>query len=320
MAMTKLNVSFTTPYTVALDQTVTDSQIIDGTDFKMTDQNGDSVLSSYAVPSNVYYTSAQSAVNQYGTGVAESSDVETSSTGTTNSGEVLAPKFKTAGSYYQAIKVNIGTSTRTKEFMDSVIAHPELNAFTINGVNFADINTDNFKYDSANGTITFARKIIVSNDASQWTVSSVKGQVHAAKVVTLANDENKTIKNRALGANSDWLTDKVRTNQNGVKQYRVATGEWADANDVKFSENGSTSTDNSSALTDIQSVKGTVSLAKGNYVYMLFSKDGNQVKGRQLAGGTDWAYINTAKDSEGNTYYRVATNEWLIAGNGVTIK
>lgn len=318
MAMTKLNVSFTTPYNVALNQTVTDSQIIDGTDFKMTDQDGNAVLASYAVPSDTYFTSAQAALNTDANGVASTDDVS-STQETTNTGVKLAPKFKTAGSYYQAIEVNIGTDSRVKNFMDSVIAHPEQNKLTINGTQFSDINTDNFKYNADLGTLTFARKIVVSSDASQWTYTKQSGVVttkDGSNYYTLVNNSNEAVGNRALGKNSAWLTDQYRTNKDGVKQYRVATGEWIDANNVTFSDKATTPSDNS-ALTDIQNQNGTVTLdAPASFNYLLYTKSG-ELGNRALSGDSAWKVIQTAKDSKGRTYYRVSTTEWVMEGNGV---
>ena len=320
MAMTKLNVSFTTPYNVALDQTISDSQLIDGTDFKMTDQDGKAVLSNYAKPGDTYYTSAQSALtNDKTTGKASASDVELTSTSTSNSGQVFAPKFKTAGNYYQAITVNVGSHTRAKAFMDSIIANPGVNTLTINGVQFSDINTDNFKYEVSTGTLTFARKIVVSNDASQWTYTKQSGVVttkSASNYYTLVNNENQPVGNRALGKDSAWLTDQYRVNNNGVKQYRVATGEWIDANNVTFSDKATTPSDNS-ALTDIQNQNGTVTLdAPASFNYLLYTKSG-ELGNRALSGDSAWKVIQTAKDSKGRTYYRVSTTEWVMEGNGV---
>src|SRR5699024_2238407 len=109
-----------------------------------------------------------------------------------------------------------------------------------------------------------------------------------------------------------WKADKVRSDQFGNKQYRVATGEWIDADNVTFGDSATDNNNNSaSGLTDVQSVKGVVSVGTPGFTYLLYSKDGKLIKNRALAGGTDWKFINTAKDSDGTTYYRVATDEWV---------
>ena len=307
-AITKLNVNYDTPVTVALNSTVTSTQLTGTSKIKVTDQNGEGILSGKVTPGENYYYSYQDAMNAAeGTANADILD----STVTPNT-------FKKAGTYYQTITLSSTSDTSAfANFLNNYLDNASTSPVYING-SLASAGYD-FSYDKTAGTLNLVRKVVVSSDSSNWTTEKTSGVVttkNDATYYTLKNDNNVTIKNRALAANTGWKTNAVRTDQNGNKQYRVATGEWVDANDVTFGDSTTTDTD-SSALTDIQKVNGTVNLDKGNYQYMLYKKDGSLIKNRQLAGGSAWHAINTAKDSEGNTYYRVATNEWLISGTGV---
>jgi hypothetical protein len=127
---------------------------------------------------------------------------------------------------------------------------------------------------------------------------------------------------RSLAAKTDWATDKKRTNAKGEVQYRVSTDEWVNAKDVRFTDGSATTTPSTDALTDIQDLQGrhTVTLAgPAGFVYSLFRTDGSRAT-RGLGGDTAWATDKMAKNSAGQTLYRVSTDEWVVAGEGVTFK
>jgi len=120
----------------------------------------------------------------------------------------------------------------------------------------ATVNSDN--------TVTFIRAVTVSpksssgsgsstgsstgtddddntgtGDEDEWTYYKDPGVVTTKTdqpSYSLNNRANNTVKNRALGENTGWITDQYRTNREGVKQYRVATGEWSDSHYVYFAE------------------------------------------------------------------------------------
>lgn len=177
--------------------------------------------------------------------------------------------------------------------------------------------------------ITFIRTITVGDtttnptpDGDKWTYTDSKGVVIVNKdvVATLHNDKNELIKNRQLASNSGWITGKYRVNENGVKQYQVSTHEWVSETDVHLEDKGSSS---NGFFTEITKVPNTHVVSLGGitgYVYTLFREDGSVVKQRHLASGTAWRVDKVAKDADGNTYYRVSTNEWVIQGDGVSYK
>jgi len=79
LSMTKVSANFTTPYKVALNQTVTDSKLISATDFSIVDQDGKSLLTdSDAVPSDSYYHTASGALNDTNA-INDDSIIETNS-------------------------------------------------------------------------------------------------------------------------------------------------------------------------------------------------------------------------------------------------
>lgn len=94
-----------------------------------------------------------------------------------------------------------------------------------------------------------------------------------------------------LPANTSWRTDSYAT-INGEKMYRVATDEWVPA----------------SSLTTYQPISSTYT-AKGEIP--LYDHNGKLI-GRTLAPGTSWKTDQLATIN-GREYYRVATNEYVLA-------
>jgi len=124
--------------------------------------------------------------------------------------------------------------------------------------------------------------------------------------------DDSNVENRALEENTDWITDQYRTNREGVKQYRVATNEWVDSHDVVF-----TPTVETPELTNIRSIKGIVNVDATDAYYSLYNVEDKLVTNRALSEKTSWATDKVAQDAAGNTYYRVATNEWVKLEKGV---
>ena len=299
-----VNAKFTTPVSVALDSTTTSTQLTATTDIKLTDQNGDGVVAGTVTPSAKYYNTYADAMNDNGTSV------------------VTGSKFTKAGTYYQAISFTAGEGSSLATFISNYTQDPSSYTVYVNGAK-ASAGYD-FKPSSDNTTLTFVRAINVSNTTDQWTTTDTTGVVttkSASKYYTLKNDDNVTIANRALGANTPWRTDKVRTNQDGVKQYRVATGEWIDADNVVYSNGNNNNSNNGSGLTDIKTVSGVATLTKAKGYFMaLFNDEGKAYDNKYLGSPSAWRVDRTAKGADGKTYYRVATSEWLQAGEGVSFK
>lgn len=306
--LTKLNVAFTTPVSVPLNSTTTDTQLTGTTGMKLTDQNGDGVFAGNVSVSPAYYATYADAMKNAGNASAKTSE-----------NIVKDNKFVKGGTYYQAVTFTANSSTKLAQFISQYKNEPSKYTVYVNG----QVATPGYDFDSTDNTISFVRTVKVSNTTDQWSTTDTTGVVttkSASKYYTLKNDDNVTIANRALGANTPWRTDKVRTNQDGVKQYRVATGEWIDADNVVYS-NGNNNSNNGSGLTDIKTVSGVATLTKAKGYYMaLFNDEGKAYDNKYLGSPSAWRVDRTAKGADGNTYYRVATSEWLQAGEGVSFK
>ncbi|AKP03006.1 hypothetical protein [Companilactobacillus pabuli] len=149
--------------------------------------------------------------------------------------------------------------------------------------------------DNGNGTGT----------EDEWTYYKDPGVVltkETQEYYSLNNHANETIQNRALSEDSGWITDQYRVNnRTGVKQYRVATGEWIDSHDVIF-------------VKDVQMI---VNVDETKDYYSLYDIQKNTNSNRALEKKTSWLTDKVAIDYDGSTYYRVATNEWVKQENGV---
>ena len=139
----------------------------------------------------------------------------------------------------------------------------------------------------------------------EWTYYKDPGVVltkETQEYYSLNNHANETIQNRALSEDSGWITDQYRVNnRTGVKQYRVATGEWIDSHDVIF-------------VKDVQMI---VNVDETKDYYNLYDIQKNTNSNRALEKKTSWLSDKVAIDYDGSTYYRVATNEWVKQENGV---
>ncbi|WP_138108114.1 hypothetical protein [Lactobacillus terrae] len=294
-----LNARFTSPYSVAAGTTNASLQGI-ATDLYIADDNGNTV-SNVTNTTGKLYTTEKAAYNA------------------TSSKEVTASTLDTVGTtYYQTINVT-STSQAMINLMTKVSDGDEDYALMVNGSE-ADADNLNINLKSKSVTFRLVRAVTVAAPSTAWNTTSISGTVTTGSnaIYTLVNDNGDAVANRALSGNSSWRTDTVRTNAAGQKQYRVATNEWIDASSVTFSDGSSTS---GSAITSITDLSGShvVDLATPGFVYALYKTDGG-ASTRYVAGGTSWVTDKTGKDAAGNTYYRVSTNEWVMAGNGVTFK
>ncbi|MQS76930.1 hypothetical protein FHL06_11315 [Lactobacillus halodurans] len=311
---TKAAVTYTTPISVEansnpvatkLDSSVSNVSIKDQTGAELVG-NADQVLS--VSPASTYYTTLKD---------AEKND------GTTGVATIGTDGFAADTTYYQNIVVKSVKSSTLDNYLENQLKDSSDGSYTINGVTYA--NTNNGTIAAASGdngaTITLTRAINAgSAEAADWTTTANKGVVttkNDAAYYTLKDDNNDTITNRALAKNTDWATDQKRTNSNGDVQYRVATGEWIDADDVTFSD-GSNSGSTTGEYTDVQNINGKVTLdGPSSFIYVLYNDNGEAVTGRMVAGNSEWYTDKKATNASGDTVYRVATGEWVQAGSGV---
>ncbi|WP_125772067.1 hypothetical protein [Companilactobacillus furfuricola] len=320
---TSLNVSFTTPIHVNAGDSAFAQKLTTSVDAKVTNEKGETVKPSKVKPGNFYNNESDAILKNGNTaGVSE--------------------KFAGDGlTYYQPV---------TLEFApDAVNVISIYNAMKKDGSQRITLNNKDAygqNVSSANNSITYVREFQVgsgfdnntdkpdtddnnnnednNNDANiengVWVEDNANGKVTVGNNVASLYDDNNNLTNRAVAANSAWATDKSRTNsKTGLKQYHVSTHEWVNADDVTFSGDEN---NGSNALGTISNLTGhhTVDLAgPDGFVYALFSSNGTR-SNRGLAGNTSWYTDKSATDGEGNTYYRVSTDEWIRVSDGVSFK
>lgn len=310
-ALTSINAKFTTPVTVPLNSTTTSTQLQATTGTTLTDQNGDGIVAASSIePSTNYYNSYSDAMD-VATGTGSPVAAYTANADTT---------FDKAGTYYQGITFTAGKGSSLGQFLQEYVANPNKYTVYVNGKVASkgyDFATDATST-KAGTKVTFVRTVVVSPSEANWTVTANKGVVTTksdSAYYTLKNDDNETISNRALAKNSAWITDQKRVDQDGNTQYRVATGEWIDANNVTFSDKATT---DEGEYTDVQALNGKVTLdGPSSFIYMLYNDNGETVSNRALAGDSAWYTDKKATNAAGVTVYHVATGEWVQAGSGV---
>ena len=149
-----------------------------------------------------------------------------------------------------------------------------------------------------------ASDVDVKSDAAITPfVSTVKT---GSSPVNLVDKTGKVITGRGLGANSEWKTaNKIELN--GKTYYQVATNEWVDASLVTVQ--GQNVDNNNTTATPFVSVVTTT-----NSPATLYTKDGQAISGRGLGPNSEWKTANKIV-LNGETYYQVATNEWVKASS-----
>ena len=308
--LTSAAVSYDKTANVAYGTSAADYKLVASANLSVKDNNGTELTSNSSdtvTPSisQDFYTSYNDAYNQ-------------------TNGTNVSTFNKENTSYYQVVTGTFNADSAFATLLTNHKTTPADYGLTVNGTTPTGSYTDPTSFQTktnADGTKSFTliREIKVgSKEAASWTTSDIDGVVTTKSdnsFYTLKNDDNVTVSNRGLGANTAWLTDKVRTNAKGDKQYRVATGEWIDANNVTYAKKGE-----NTGLQNIKTVSGVATLTKSKgYVMTLFGDNG-EARNLSLASPSAWRVDRTATDANGNTYYRVATNQWLQAGEGVSYK
>ncbi|MFD1418351.1 SLAP domain-containing protein [Companilactobacillus keshanensis] len=145
-------------------------------------------------------------------------------------------------------------------------------------------------------------------------ISGVAIVNHDNSFYHLYNENNEQIDHRALSANSHWQVDQVRT-IDGEKQYRVSTNEWIKAENVSFIENAEVA--HELTITPLSETQ-QIDLSDGSH-HKLYNSDLEVSDVRALSGGTSWIVDKIGRDAHGGVYYGVSNNEFVKAGDGVTL-
>lgn len=142
-----------------------------------------------------------------------------------------------------------------------------------------------------------------ANTTSQ-NITHIKGVVTTKDQITyLYAKDGSQVQNRALAANSPWLTDQ-RLDNHGSTYYRVATNEYTNSNDVTLSYGYSSD--------GVLRVKqdGAVSYSRGDQG---FYRNGQS----NYSANSVWKYNRQDNDSN-LTYYQIANNVWVNSNDATT--
>lgn len=143
------------------------------------------------------------------------------------------------------------------------------------------------------------------------------GVVNTSKVTYLYTKEGKLITNRALGANTPWLTDQIEDLPGIGSSYRVATNEWVKASDIKYqTKNDSQPSQNDDPTPHEGTIiinTGTATISYTKWGLDLWEGYGNSKykTGRVLPNGSSWKFFNKAIDNQGNAWYEIGKNQWI---------
>ncbi|MQS89631.1 hypothetical protein [Companilactobacillus mishanensis] len=234
---------------------------------------------------------------------------------------INASQLPKAGKVVQKMTIKFNRNEYNALFND-------LDQITINGENYSGGLLSKV-WDKVNNSLTLTRQIDVGLD--NYTNSDISGVVTTpitnsgdnSNVTNLYDHKGVRITGRALGQGTDWYTDTKRVNNNtGEVMYRVSTNEWVKAADVAYVDKTTDGGGDTSGLTNISDLpSGSVIALDGpaGFVYSLYKTDGSTGT-RGLAGDSAWQADKKATDKDGNTYYRVSTDEWIMQGSGVTLK
>ncbi len=301
--VTGINVNYTNPYGVAVNSSTTAPQLTTSVDAKVQDQKGNDVKITNVQPANSFFTTGAAAL---------SNDTSKQFTGS---------KFdQQDATYYQAVTLTLDPSANVKTIFDNM-QNGKGGSIMLNGSPAIQANVGT---DANANTIRFVREIKVGDttttpDNGTWKETTAPGVVTVNASIAHLYDDNNTLTSRSLASATGWQTDKYRTNsKTGIVQYHVSTHEWVNATDVSFKDSSVTG----DGLGNVQNLDGNhiVSLAgPSGFVYTLYKLEGG-TGNRGLAGDTAWLCNQTATDSQGRTYYRVSTNEWIREGTGVSFK
>ncbi|GAQ00884.1 hypothetical protein NBRC111452_685 [Companilactobacillus farciminis] len=231
-------------------------------------------------------------------------DIPDSISGDDSAAEVKdGSAFTKAGTYYRMVGFAVNKADAEKyDFNDTADGQKPI-------IDDTDDQTTYVLYPQK--VIANAKPTSSSSNSKTWTYKSASGIVttkNNKQVYLLKNQDNKQIENRGLAKNTAWRIDEVRTNQAGDKQYRVATGEWVNADDVVL---GSTS--NNEDNWTYTSVQGVVTTKNAHEYYVLYDQNNRLISNRGLAKDTSWKTNGYRTNQAGDKQYRVATNEWVNA-------
>ncbi|WP_338217120.1 BspA family leucine-rich repeat surface protein [Companilactobacillus muriivasis] len=152
---------------------------------------------------------------------------------------------------------------------------------------------ENNNFSSGSHSSSSSNEVKPENNEPE-SINGTLGTYNDSPEVKLYDDSGTELTDRKLAPSSDWFTDETMT-LNGDKYYRVATNQWAKADDVYIYHGHAANV-----------------LVNADSIASLVTASGKPVTDRALQANSGWytdryIYINNDK------YYRVATNEFVSA-------
>ena len=260
------------------------------------------------------------------------------------SGAAVNGNFTRAGQFYQRVTINLRTlfgnqvaNWGAEQWRDAVNG----GLITVNGqtpsLTNADANvflttrTGNTIVDGVNytaGTLVLKRTVNVGSANLATKDEKVNGvvTVNTSYITTapLYDEAGNVIVDRSLPNKSRWQTDIKRTvYANGQVFYRVSTHEYIRADQVTFTANDASNSSDSTIKGDVVVTPSEGVFTMDNLGALLWSKsdDNNSmtvIADRYLPAKSAWRADKKAVVN-GNTFYRVSTNEWVKADKGTFV-
>jgi len=140
-------------------------------------------------------------------------------------------------------------------------------------------------------------------NATQVKAASISGIVTTTKMSRLYNADGKLIANRALAANTPWITNNKIDIPNVGSVYQVATHEFVKTGDVNFSHGHAT--------------KGIIHAGSNGALVYRYDDGKYTATSNKLNANSTWQYVRT-DSANGKTWYQVATDSWINSDDAST--
>ena len=256
------------------------------------------------------------------------------------SGAIVDNNFVRKGTYYQTIRIDLGAAhvdVPDNQWADAV----DNGLITVNGqkpsLNNADAKVflttpghttvDQGQIGRA-GVLVLKRTVNVGSANLATKDEKVNGvvTVNTSDITTapLYDEAGNVIVDRSLPNKSRWQTDIKRTvYANGQVFYRVSTHEYIRADQVTFTANDASNSSDSTIKGDVVVTPSEGVFTMDHLGALLWSKsdDNNSmtvIADRYLPAKSAWRADKKAVVN-GNTFYRVSTNEWVKADKGTFV-
>lgn len=242
--------------------------------------------------------------------------------------------FTQPGEYQQQATINF-KSILGKDNYEAALQKGGITVFVDGSTNPLKLNAKTTGFDAANGVYTYTRKINVTGDPINKPQENKKPVISdvavngivtvkdgaASSVAQLYDPNGNVIVDRALPAQTSWITGQKRT-INGVDYYQVSTEEYVKASQVYYKVKTEKSITVNVITGNIEYTKipaNVFRVTAGGFTSLWrVSNDGTSMivkPDRFVPYHSDWKTAQIAV-VDGQTFYQVSTNEWIRSENG----